>query len=128
VAGTRSGVRVSRLDSVQRKELSRITRAFRDSTDEIQARLQVLDDEIYDLLRQDPVPGTVIDSLLGEIGTLRLEKSRIAVRTMIETRSYLTREQQLELFRAIFRTRPATAGAAGIVDPSRAPSRRGVSP
>ncbi|HLF14573.1 MAG TPA: hypothetical protein VI932_06770 [Bacteroidota bacterium] len=114
--GTGQGITaVSRLDSAQRKEIAKIKTMFKSNTGGIFERLKVLDDEIYDLIQRDPVPQDAIDERLRELSDLRLRRSRIAVNTLLETRSLLTREQRGELFKAIFRTRPRVSST----DPRR---------
>jgi Spy/CpxP family protein refolding chaperone len=95
------------LNDVQRNKLREIIEEFRKSTGELNGRIRILDDEIIKLIQAESVQKDRIDQNLKEISSLRLEISKIAIDKIIRTKSFLSKEQQEQLFGAIFRVKPS---------------------
>jgi len=95
-----------RLPREERKRFMELFHEFRDDTEDLRERTTMLENEIVDLMRQDPVAREALDSLLVEVSALRLEISRKATDRMLEAKEFLTPEQQEMFYRAILRGRP----------------------
>jgi Spy/CpxP family protein refolding chaperone len=96
---------LAKLNDTQRKEIRTLMQEFKRSTGELYGRIKVLDDDILTLIQQEPSQKEKIEQDLKEISTLRMEISKIAVEKIMQTKSYLSKEQQEKLFSAIFRTK-----------------------
>jgi Spy/CpxP family protein refolding chaperone len=95
------------LNDTQRNKLREIIEEFRKSTGELNGRIRILDDEILNMIQVDLSHKEKIDQNLKEISSLRLEISKIAIDKIIRTKSFLSKEQQKQLFSAIFRVKPS---------------------
>jgi hypothetical protein len=96
---------LAKLNDTQRKEIRTLMQEFKRSTGELYGRIKILDDDILTLIQQEPSQREKIEQDLKEISTLRMEISKIAVEKIMQTKSYLSKEQQEKLFSAIFRTK-----------------------
>jgi hypothetical protein len=105
-AGQQSGDPLTTLNDMQRNKLREIIVEFSKSTGELNGRIRILDDEIFNLIQAEPIQKEKVDQNLKEISSLRLEISKIAIDKILETKSFLSKEQQEKLFSAIFRVKP----------------------
>jgi hypothetical protein len=102
-----------RLPSEDREELVGLLREFHGETRDLRLKLRSLEDQIFDLMQNDPVSVVTVDSLLGEVAAVRLDISRVATRKLIEAKTILPREEQRMFFDSILQARPAPRGMHG---------------
>ena len=69
-----------------------------------------LEERVFELMRSDEVPRAQVDSLLEEIAGVRTEIGRMAVDKLIESKEYLSPEQQQRFFESILETRSGRRG------------------
>jgi uncharacterized membrane protein len=91
------------LSSEERKQLRGLLMELFTETSDLRDRVQELEGEALELLKQDPVPRAQVDSLLGEISEVRVQAVTRAVDKLIEAKSFLTPEQQEMFYQAILR-------------------------
>jgi Spy/CpxP family protein refolding chaperone len=99
--------------SKERMQLRKLMQDFHLETVDLHARLSTLEDETFALMQQDPVPRADVDSLLGELSTVRLEIMRKATDKLIEAKAFLTPEQEERFYSAILGMRPDRRGMKG---------------
>ena len=76
---------------------------FREANREKMAQTRALEEEMFELMQQDPVPMARVDSLLEEIAATRLEVAKEATRRLLEMRESLTPEQRERLHEVLLR-------------------------
>lgn len=94
------------LNPEERAQLLKLLHGFRDETENLRARIDSLEMRAVELMKDDPVPRAELDSILVEISAAQLEISRKAAEKMVESKSYLSPQQQEFFFEAIHRERP----------------------
>lgn len=102
------------MDRKDRQQLRDVAHAFQDSTRDLQDRSREMEDQVFELMRQDEVDRARVDSLLQEISEVRLEIGRKAIDNLIETRRFLSPEQQRILHQMILRNGPGRRHAPGL--------------
>lgn len=90
----------------QRQLLFDMMREFRESSHDHMQRAHELEDQAFELMRQDDVPKAQVDSLLEEIASIRVQVAKDATTRLLEVRGDLTPEQREHLYNAILRMRP----------------------
>ena len=113
------------LDSATRERLHGIMMDFRRSMMPVQEELRRAEDSVIVLLQQDPVPTEQVDQLFIRISALRTSISQNAVRHLVQTKSFLTPEQQRHFFRAILDAQPRMRRGEGMgMGPRFGPDQR----
>ena len=90
-----------RLSSNERHRLKDLLREFYEDTADLRLQVRELESQAFLLMELDSVPRSELDSLLAELSSVRLEMRRLAVDKLIESKEYLTPQQQKHFFRAI---------------------------
>lgn len=98
------------LDREKRRQLGDLFRKHRDETREEMEKIQELEEELFELLQQDPVPMKQVEAKIEEIAQLRVIVVRKMVDAMVEAKSLLTPEEQRHFFDAMVRARPGKFG------------------
>lgn len=94
------------LDDSTRERLRSLMIEFRREAMPIQEQIRSAEDSLAELLQQDPVPLDQIDGLFTHIANLRTRVGQLAVRRLVQTRSFLTTEQQQIFFRSVLDQQP----------------------
>ena len=117
------------LDASTRERLRNLMMEFRRETMPIQEQVRSAEDSLARLLQQDPVPLDRVDRLFQQIGELRTSVGRLAVRRLVQTKSFLTPEQQHMFFRSVLDQQPRMRPGAGFGrGPRFGPDQRGGAP
>lgn len=119
--GKRAPFRPSR---EERRQLMELLAEFRTDTEEL--RRKTLEDErrVFELMQREEVPRARVDSLLEEITRARLETGRLAIDKLIESKAYLSPQQQERFFDAILNARPGDGARRGWRGHTRAREER----
>ena len=123
--GPRGESPMAQLSQAQRKKLIELMDGFRSATGNLHDRIRTLEDEISELLQQDPVQKENIDTKLKEIADVRLDISKMAVAKLIEAKSFLNARQQEGFYNAILRSRPEFPAPHGFDGPPAGTRFRG---
>lgn len=94
-----------RLDSEDRLVLRELLSDFYRDTEELRAHVRELEVEAFALMERDTVPRSELDSLLVDISAARFEIQRAAVDKLIESKEFLSPQQQKHFFQAILSSR-----------------------
>jgi hypothetical protein len=94
----------------ERKQLFALLEGFRADTEELRLEMFALEENVFELMRRDEVPRARVDSLLQEIAGVRTEIGRLAIDKLIESKEYLSPEQQQRFFESILETRSGRGG------------------
>ena len=98
----RRGARAARMfDREQRKQLGKLMREHRQNSLGQHQQMAAIEQEIYELLKADSVDIEQLKSKISQIHALRAEVSSNAIQVLINSKSFLTPEQQAYFFRAI---------------------------
>ena len=89
----------------ERRQLFALLEEFRADTEELRREMFVLEGRVFELMQRDEVPRAEVDSLLDEIAGVRTEIGRIAIDRLIESKAYLSPDQQQRFFDSILETR-----------------------
>jgi len=93
------------LPDQDRREFVRTVRGIRKDIGPLAESTRVLEKQLIDSMREDPVPRARIDSLLQEISRNRLDMARRATDRMITMGDSLTPEERGRMVDAILRAR-----------------------
>jgi uncharacterized membrane protein len=93
-----------RLNSEDRLKLRKQLSDYYQDTAELRDHVRELEIEAFALMERDTVPRSELDSLLADISATRFEIRRVAVDKLIESKDYLSPQQQKHFFRAILET------------------------
>lgn len=94
------------LNREQFQQLRQLMGQFMKETRDQQEKIWDLQNEIFELLQQEPVPMTVIDQKLAEITATRLEVSKKATKDMIKAKEFLSPAQQKRFYNLLMQSRP----------------------
>lgn len=94
----------------ERKQLIALLEGFRADTEELRLEMFALEEQVFERMRRDEVPRAEVDSLLEKIAGVRTEIGRMAVDKLIESKEYLSPEQQQRFFESILETRSGRGG------------------
>ena len=90
----------------QREKFFGMFKNFRDETKDINEEIKVLQEEIKDQLMSEEVNEDDLDQKLQKVSALRLNISRIALKNIIQAKSFLTPEQVEHFVQAIMQFSP----------------------
>lgn len=117
------------LDASTRERLRVLMQEFRREAMPIQQRIRNSEDSLARMLQQDPVPLDLVDSLFSRIAELRTAVGQRAVRRLVETKSFLSPEQQQIFFRSVLDQQPRMRPGGGMRQGARfGPGQRGEPP
>jgi len=111
--GTPRTPRPPPLPNEERKQMMSLLAEFRTETEGLRIQIQELENRVFELMRRDEVPRDEVDSLLAEISDARLEVGRLAIDKLIESKTYLSPQQQEHFFRSILETRTGRSRGMG---------------
>lgn len=94
------------LTPAQRQNLFKLLKNFFNETKIQRDSLHNLEEATFKLLQQDPIPKARIDSNLKQIAQLRIELNQNLIGKLIETKSFLSRDQQKKFYNAIMQIHP----------------------
>jgi Spy/CpxP family protein refolding chaperone len=95
-----------RLSEEERDQLMSLLVEFRSETEGLRQKISEDENRVFELMRREQVPRAQVDSLLEEITRGRLESGRLAIDKLVESKAYLSPEQQKLFFDAILQVRP----------------------
>lgn len=101
------------LDPAARSQLRDLMMDFRREARPLQEQILRAEDSIAILLVQEPVPDETLERLFEQIADLRVSINKMAVRRLVQTKSFLPPEQQRMFFRAIMDARPQMGPRGG---------------
>ena len=101
---------LGQLSSDQRGRLNELMSGFHDETHLLHDQVRDLEESMFRLLHQDPVPSDSIELMLRRMADLRLEISRKAIQRLVAAKVFLAPGQQDILFDAIMTARPEIGG------------------
>jgi len=87
------------LDREQRRQLLDLRKSFEKDTREISDEIKKTRGEIYEILKQDSVPMTVVEEKLRKAANLRMQIEEIAIKKLVEARHHLSPQQLDHLYR-----------------------------
>jgi len=94
------------LNKEQREKLFGMFENFRNETKNVNEEIKALQEEIKDQLMNEEVNEDDLNQKLQKVAALRLDISRIAVKNIIEAKSFLTPEQVEHFVMAIMQFHP----------------------
>jgi uncharacterized membrane protein len=95
-----------RLSGNERRQLMTLLSEFRAETLELREKIHEDENRAFELLQTEQIPRAEVDSLLEEISRARLQMGQLAVDKLIESKAYLSPQQQQRFFDSILQTRP----------------------
>lgn len=95
------------LDRAQQQQLRLLLRNFKQEVQPLEHRVQELEEQIFELLQEEPVSREEIEHHLQEISWLRLEISKQMLSKFEETQKFLSPVQQKRFYDLLMRARPA---------------------
>ena len=95
-----------RLSREERSQLRALLHDFRSETGDLWEKIHEDEIRLFGLMQRDEIPHAEVDSLLEDISRTRLEIRRLAVEKLIESKEYLSPQQQQRFFDSILQTRP----------------------
>lgn len=94
------------IDREKRRQLFDLFRKYREETREQEQEVHKKEQELFDLLQQNPTPMDQVEEKIQEITQLRAIVGHKMVEAMIEAKTFLTPEEQRHFFNAMLRARP----------------------
>jgi uncharacterized membrane protein len=104
---------IMELDPAARSQLRDLMMDFRREARPLQEQILRAEDSIAVLLEQEPVPADAVDRLFERTADLRVSINKMALRRLVQTKSFLPPEQQRLFFRAIMEARPQMGPRGG---------------
>lgn len=98
------------LDRQQIHQLVEIRRGFQEDVRELSDEIAEIREEIYQNLKQNPVPMSGVEEKLQKVATLRMQIEKIAIKRLVEARNYLSPEQVDNLYRFLLMESPRQMG------------------
>ncbi len=98
--------RGERLNKEQREKLFGMFENFRNETKEVNEEIEMIQNEIQELLMSETINEEELNQKMQKVSELRLKISRVAVKNIIEAKSFLTPEQVEHFVRAIMQFHP----------------------
>ena len=96
----------SYLNEDQRQKMKELFFRFHDQNKSIMDQILAHEEEIFAMLRRDSVSLNSIDSVISEISSLKQIQSSQAIKMFLESRKFLTKEQQYHFFKRMIKSRP----------------------
>jgi hypothetical protein len=109
----------------ERQQLMALLEEFRSETGELRKKIYEDENRVLSLMQSDNVRRDEVDSLLVEISRSRLEMGRLAVGKLIESKAYLSPQQQHRFFDSIILSRPGAGMGRGLHNQTHRDHRRG---
>lgn len=97
----------------ERQQLMTLLNEFRLESEALRQKIREDENHAFELMQRQRVPRAQVDSLLEEIAKARLETGRLAVDKLIESKQYLTPQQQKMFFDRILQIRPGEGERRG---------------
>lgn len=116
------GRRMRHMPAEQKERLEALLQSFRDETIDMRTRIHELEAQTFAQMQRDPVPVERVDSLLDELSATRLAMSKLTARKLIESKSFLSPEEQGMFFNALLGPHPGMHEGA----PRRGMNRDGM--
>jgi uncharacterized membrane protein len=98
------------LDREQIHQMLELRRDFQNDVRELSEEIAKIREEIYQNLKQDPVPMNAVEEKLQKVATLRMQIERIAIKRLVEAGNYLSPEQVDNLYRFLLMESPRQMG------------------
>lgn len=114
-----------RLPAEERGQLRSLLNEFRSESEALRQKIREDENLTFELMQREEVPRAQVDSLLEEITKARLESGRLAVDKLIESKAYLTPQQQKLFFESILQIRPSVGMRRGWSGHIRGGEQRG---
>ncbi len=97
---------IFQIDREKRRQLFDLFRKYREETREQEQEIRTKEQELFDLLQQNPTPMARVEEKIQEISQLRAAVGHKMVEAMIEAKTFLTPEEQRHFFNAMLHARP----------------------
>lgn len=102
----RGGMPMMRLKPEAREKMHKLMVAFREEIQGYQEQMFALEDSTVAMLKNDPPPMSRVNEHLKQLADLRLLINEKAVHNLLQTKKFLSPEEQEVFFRAIMQARP----------------------